>query len=144
MTNLLPATKPASTSSGSRTRASKPPTTFPIPTSSPKKSWTTSSPPSNNSGLLRMTLEADMKSKADRRWNRDVERNIQKLGAVKRWLVRWIENKSTDWESQKSAHQAMMLIEMAEFEMWNMQWWRNGKEQKLYFKAETELNSLRR
>jgi len=85
-----------------------------------------------------------MKSKADRRWNRDVERNIQKLGAVKRWLVRWIENKSTDWESQKSAHQAMMLIEMAEFEMWNMQWWRNGKEQKLYFKAETELNSLRR
>jgi hypothetical protein len=90
-----------------------------------------------------MTLEATMKSKADRRWNQDVERNIQKLGPVKRWLAQWIENKSTDWESQKSAHQAIKLIEMAEFEMWNMQWWKNAKEQKLYFKAETEVNSLR-
>ena len=41
-TNSLPATKPASTSSGSKTIPSKTPPIFPTPTSSPKKSSTTS------------------------------------------------------------------------------------------------------
>ena len=41
---LSPATKPASTSSGSKTTPSKTPPIFPIPTSSPKKSSTTSKP----------------------------------------------------------------------------------------------------
>ena len=48
-TNSSPATRPASTSSGSRTKASKTPTIFPIPTSSPRRSSKTSKPPSNNS-----------------------------------------------------------------------------------------------
>ena len=85
-----------------------------------------------------------MKTKSDKNWNRNVESNIRKLGPVKAWLARCIENKSTDWESQKSAHQALKLIEMAGFEMLNMQWFRNPKEQKLYLKAEKEVNSLRR
>ena len=41
-----------------------------------------------------------MKSKTDKQWNRNVESKIRKLKPVKDWLERWIENKSTDWESQ--------------------------------------------
>ena len=48
MKNSSTATKPASTSSGSETKASKNPTIFPIPTSSPRKSSKISKPPSNN------------------------------------------------------------------------------------------------
>ena len=48
-TNSSPAIKPASTSSGSKTTPSKTPPIFPTPTSLPKKSSSTSKPPSNNS-----------------------------------------------------------------------------------------------
>ena len=81
-----------------------------------------------------------MKSKTDKQWNPNVESNIRKLKPVKDWLERWIENKGTDWESQKSAHQALKLLEMAEYEMWNMQWWRNAKERKLYLQAEDNVS----
>lgn len=81
-----------------------------------------------------------MKSKTAKQWNSNVESNIRKLKPVKDWLGQWIENKDTDWESQKSAHQALRLLEMAEYEMWNMQWWRDAKERKLYLKAEDNVN----
>jgi len=38
------------------------------------------------------------------------------------------------WASQKSAHQALKLLEMAEYEMWNMGWM-SKKEQALYMKT---------
>jgi hypothetical protein len=44
-----------------------------------------------------------MKAKTDRQWNKDVAMQIKNLATVKQWLNRWIENKNTDWESQKSA-----------------------------------------
>ncbi len=52
---LITATKRASTSSGSATKASKNPTTFPIPTFSPRKSSKISKPPSNNSAKSLVT-----------------------------------------------------------------------------------------
>ena len=81
-----------------------------------------------------------MKGKTDRQWNKDVALQIKNLATVKQWLNRWIENKNTDWESQKSAHQALRLLDMAEYEMWNMQWWKNPKERVLYLKAEDQVN----
>lgn len=81
-----------------------------------------------------------MKSKIDQQWNMDVAKQIKSLAPVKQWLSRWIENKATDWESQKSAHQAIRLLDMAEYEMWNMQWFRNKQEQNLYRKAEEKVN----
>ena len=29
---------------------------------------------------------------------------------------------------------------MAEYEMWNMQWWKNSQERALYVKAEDKVN----
>lgn len=75
-----------------------------------------------------------MKSKSDKQWNRNVASNIRKLKPVKDWLEQWIDNKGTDWASQKSAHQALKLLEMAEYEMWNMGWM-SKKEQALYMKT---------
>ena len=51
-----------------------------------------------------------MKAKIDRQWNRDVEGQIKNLAPVKKWLARWIGNKDTDWESQKSAHQKAKTV----------------------------------
>ena len=84
-----------------------------------------------------------MQSKIDQRWNKDVAKQIKSLAPVKQWLNRWIENKETDWESQKSSHQALRLLDMAEYEMWNMQWFRNKQEQALYRKAEEKVNGKR-
>lgn len=81
-----------------------------------------------------------MQSKADQRWNKDVAKQIKSLAPVKQWLSRWIENKGTDWESQRSAHQALRLLDMAEYEMLNMQWFKDKKEQGLYRKAEDKVN----
>jgi hypothetical protein len=81
-----------------------------------------------------------MKAKTDRQWNKDVAMQIKNLATVKQWLNRWIENKNTDWESQKSAHQALRLLDMAEYEMWNMQWWKNPNERVLYLNAEDQVN----
>ena len=80
-----------------------------------------------------------MKSKIDQHWNPNVENNVQKLKPVKDWLERWINNKDTDWESQKSAHQALKLLEMAEYEMWNMQYWTTRKQRDLYNEAEDTI-----
>ena len=82
-----------------------------------------------------------MKAKTKKEWNLKVEGNIRKLKPVKDWLGLWIDNKDTDWESQRSAHQALRLLEMAEYEILNMQWWRNAKERKLYLKAEDNVNN---
>ena len=81
-----------------------------------------------------------MKAKINRKWNRDVERQIKNFAPAKKWLARWINDKDTDWESQKSAHQALKLLEMVEFEIWNMQWWKSPKERALYLKAENNVN----
>jgi hypothetical protein len=81
-----------------------------------------------------------MKGKTDRQWNKDVALQIKSLETVKEWLNRWMENKNTDWESQKSAHQALRLLDMAEYEMWNMQWFKDKREQSLYHKAEDKVD----
>jgi hypothetical protein len=80
-----------------------------------------------------------MQSKLDQRWNEDVAKQIKNLVPIKQWLNRWIEDKATDWESQKSAHQALKLLDMAEYEMWNMQWFKDKREQRLYHKAEDKV-----
>lgn len=80
-----------------------------------------------------------MKSKTDKQWNSEVESQIKKLLPVRKWLQHCVNTASMDWESQKSAHQALKLLEMAEYEMWNMQWM-SRKEQKLYLKAEKSVN----
>ena len=80
-----------------------------------------------------------MQPKTDQHWNKDVAKQIRNLAPVKQWLNRWIENKATDWESQKSAHQALRLLDMAEYEIWNMQWFKNKNEQSLYHKAEDKV-----
>ena len=81
-----------------------------------------------------------MKSRIDQKWNHDLATHIKSLAPVRKWLKKWIDDMDTDWESQKSAHQALKLLEMTEFEMWNMQWWKNKKEQSLYLKAEKKVN----
>jgi hypothetical protein len=59
-------------------KASKTPTTFPIPTFSPKKSSTTSKPLSNNSGKSRRTWEG-------REW----KPKKADLNAIERGFRRW-------------------------------------------------------
>lgn len=78
-----------------------------------------------------------MSPRQAKKWNGDVKKSIKGLDPTKKWLKKWIDNAYTDWESQKSAHQALRLLEMAQYEMWNMQYWQNSKEQKLYSAAET-------
>ncbi len=77
-----------------------------------------------------------MKAKLDKKWNQDVARQIKALEPVKRWLNKWVNDKDMDWDSQKSAHQAIKLVEMAEYEMWNLQWFENKKQKQLYNEAE--------
>lgn len=81
-----------------------------------------------------------MKAKIDKRWNKDVKRRIDDLEPVKDWLRGCVADNDTDWESRKSAHQALKLIEMAQYEMWNMQWWKDQKERALYLIAEDRVN----
>ncbi len=81
-----------------------------------------------------------MKAKIDRRWNKNIQRLINGLEPVKKWLEAHVNDNRTDWESQKSAHQALKLIEMAQYEMWNMQWWESQREKTLYHDAETKVN----
>lgn len=72
-----------------------------------------------------------MKSKANKNWNASVAQKVRALAPVKNWLAGQINDKTTDWGSQKSAHQALKLLEMAEYEMWNMQWWANKQQVQL-------------
>lgn len=72
-----------------------------------------------------------MNSKINKNWNTNVARKVKALAPVKIWLTSLINDKTTDWGSQKSAHQALRLLEMAEYEMWNMQWWENKQQVRL-------------
>jgi hypothetical protein len=51
-----------------------------------------------------------------------------------------VNDNNLDWESQKSAHQALKFIELAEYEMWNMQYWTSEKQKQLYNEAETIIS----
>jgi hypothetical protein len=52
------------------------------------------------------------------------------------WLTQFFDNPKTDWGTQKSAHQAVKFLELAQYEMWNMQWWDNSRQVKLHEEAE--------
>ena len=77
-----------------------------------------------------------MNRKSVKNWNQDVTRNIRQLKPVMTWLGNQIGGKRTDWTSQKSAHQALRLLDMAEYEMWNMQYFENTRERRLYNEEE--------
>ncbi len=77
-----------------------------------------------------------MTPKKAKQWNQQVDRAISRLTNTKSWLARFSVDPDTDWESQKSAHQALKFLELAEYEMLNMQYWWRAKEQKLYHVAE--------
>ena len=80
-----------------------------------------------------------MKSAAAKNWNDRVKNNVKKLGPVRTWLQGLIDDSNMDWESRKSAHHALKFLELAEYEMLNMQWWQDKSEQQLYFKAEDKV-----
>src|SRR5438132_11984904 len=65
MTSWSLATKPASTSSGSKTNPSNHLTIFPPPTSSPRKSSTTSNLPWSNSASSRMTFPVELQKTSE-------------------------------------------------------------------------------
>jgi hypothetical protein len=69
-------------------------------------------------------------------WNTEVAEKIDGLEESRKWLRRMVNDNDLDWESQKSAHQALKFIELAEFEMWNMQYWTTDKQKKLYNEGE--------
>jgi hypothetical protein len=75
------------------------------------------------------------KSRKD--WNDKVKAKAQSLDPLKIWLKGIIDTKS-DWGTQKSAHQAMKFLELAQYEMWNMQWWGNSRQVKLHEDAEKD------
>ena len=80
-----------------------------------------------------------MKSNEKKEFNRKVKKNVETLGKAKKWLKEMMFDKENDWASQKSAHQALRFIELAEYEMWNLQWWENRKQRELYLEAEKEI-----
>jgi len=49
------------------------------------------------------------------------------------------DDKDFDWASQKSAHQAMRYIELAMYEMWNLQYWKNKKQRDLWKKSVEDI-----
>jgi hypothetical protein len=51
------------------------------------------------------------------------------------WLDNYIDDAGTDWETKKSAHQARKFLELAQYEMWNMQWWENKRQVDLHREA---------
>ncbi len=70
-------------------------------------------------------------------WNKKVERQIKTIESVLPWLEK-IErdpDKDFDWHSQKSAHQAARFIELAAWEMWNLQYWSNKRQRRLWQKS---------
>lgn len=70
-------------------------------------------------------------------WNDKVKTNVEILDPIKKWLDT-ISKSKTDWETQKSAHQAIHFLELAQYEMWNMQWWENSQQVKLHKEAHRE------
>ena len=80
-----------------------------------------------------------MKRKDAKKWNREVSGNVAALKRVRNWLGKEITGQDSDWETKKSAHQAFKFLELAEYEMLNMQWWKDSKERQLYLKAENTV-----
>jgi hypothetical protein len=68
-------------------------------------------------------------------WNKKLAKNARSLDLVMHWLDDYIDDVATDWETQKSAHQARKFLELAQYEMWNMQWWENKKQIDLHREA---------
>ena len=75
--------------------------------------------------------------KSHKQWNDEVKAKVRALDPIKKWLEKNADTE-TDWGTQKSAHQAMKFLELAQYEMWNMQWWENAQQVKLHEKAEKE------
>ncbi len=71
-------------------------------------------------------------------WNKRINDEVKKLKDVKSWLKKHSKDKTNDWGTKKSAHQALKFLELAEYEMWNMQWWENSKQVDLHVKAENK------
>jgi hypothetical protein len=80
-----------------------------------------------------------MKNYPKKKWNDQVEGKVNSLNSAKTWLSRMINDPYNDWDTQKSAHQALKFLELAEYEMWNMQWWENKKQHELQEKAENTI-----
>ena len=80
-----------------------------------------------------------MSTNREKEWNAEVKESVDTLKTAKNWLKRMINHQQNDWESQKSAHHALKFLELAEYEMWNMQWWHNKGEQRLYHEAEDTI-----
>lgn len=74
-------------------------------------------------------------------WNDEVESKINKIDAVVPWLKNIVEDddKYFEWDSQKSAHQAMKYLELAMFEMWNLQYWQNKKQRDMWKKSTEDI-----
>jgi hypothetical protein len=70
----------------------------------------------------------------DQGWNNQVKKKVYTLKTAQSWLRRMKDSPNNDWESQKSAHQALRFLQLAEYEMWTMQWF-NEKELKDHRKA---------
>ena len=75
--------------------------------------------------------------KSRRQWNDEVKAKARVLDPIKKWLDK-IAKTETDWGTQKSAHQAMRFLELAQYEMWNMQYWGNSRQVTLHEHAEKE------
>jgi hypothetical protein len=76
-------------------------------------------------------------SKSREQWNDKVKAKVEVLDPLKEWLNDIVKSE-TDWGTQKSAHQAMRFLELAQYEMWNMQYWKNSRQVKLHEDAEKE------
>jgi hypothetical protein len=77
-----------------------------------------------------------MKPSPSKEWNREVDEHVAALAGVKNWLDKMTGHPDNDWAAKKSAHQALKFLELAEYEMWNMQCWESQQEYKLYIKGE--------
>jgi hypothetical protein len=76
-------------------------------------------------------------NKSRKKWNTEVKTKTNSLNPIKTWLEE-ISKTKTDWGTQKSAHQALRFLELAQYEMWNMQWWDNAQQVKFHTGAEKE------
>jgi hypothetical protein len=74
------------------------------------------------------------KKSNDKEWNNKVKMKVATLNKAKSWLEKMMVSQYNDWGSQKSAHQALKFLELAEYEMWNLQWF-NEKEIRDHRKA---------
>lgn len=75
--------------------------------------------------------------KSRKQWNDKVKTKAKLLDPLKKWL-KGIADTENDWGTQKSAHQAMRFLELAQYEMWNMQWWENARQVQVHEDAEKE------